>query len=105
MSLPAADWAPFSFVWKAMYRTKATTTTHRSTSNEYMRLADYFSVILVIHLILRDELCYKLRYLGFFLGVEGASIDSVSSAGYDFQFGEFFDIKIIIKISIISILK
>jgi len=72
MSLWAVDSAPLSLVWKAMYKTKATTTTQIITSREYIRLADYFYVILVIDFMRRDEVCYKFRYLGFFLGVEGS---------------------------------
>ena len=64
--------APLSLVWKAMYKTKATTTTQTNTCKEYIRLADYFSVILVMDFMRRDEVYYKLRNLGFFLGVEGA---------------------------------
>ena len=64
--------APLSLVWKAMYKTKATTTTQTNTSKEYIILADYFSVILVMDFMRRDEVYYKLRNLGFFLGVEGA---------------------------------
>ncbi len=57
-----------------MYKTKATTTIQINTSKEYIRLADYFYVILVMDFMRRHEVCYKFKYLGFFLGVEGAYV-------------------------------